>query len=114
MCVAAAARARPSTGSGQLSHFFFIPFPPQTLVPPPAFNPAVLKYDHKERLTAKEALAHPWLAPARQRAAAKAAAAAAAAGGGGAAVGEAPVGLEAASGGGGGGGGGGGVVERSG
>jgi len=31
-----------------------------------------LRYDHAERLTAKEAIAHPWLAPARERAAIRA------------------------------------------
>ena len=29
----------------------------------------MLKFDHAERMTAREALAHPWLAPVREEAA---------------------------------------------
>lgn len=54
---------------------------PRAHPPPPPHphalaTPAVLKYDHAERMTAREALAHPWLASAREAAASKAAAAA--------------------------------------
>lgn len=39
------------------------------------------RYDHQERLTAKEAMAHPYLAPVREAAARKAEGASGAAGG---------------------------------
>lgn len=36
-----------------------------------SFVAALLKYDHQERLTAEEAMAHPYFAPVRQAAAAQ-------------------------------------------
>lgn len=35
------------------------------------FIDKLLKYDHADRLTAKEAMSHPWLAPVKAAAAAK-------------------------------------------